>query len=139
MKFFIKLPMFIHMFLYRLTGGVIGSSFMGMDILLLTARGRRTGKIRRVVLSYIMDGKNYVITASNGGSDINPAWFWNLKDNPQAEIQVKNKKIKVDAKVAEPKKRNQLWKRLIKVYPGFKAYQKKTKRVIPMVILQPRR
>ncbi|MCH7641323.1 nitroreductase family deazaflavin-dependent oxidoreductase [Patescibacteria group bacterium] len=124
-------------FFYRLTNGKVGGTLGGLSLLLLTTVGRKTGRKRTVIISYIRDGKSYVITASAGGSDRNPAWFWNLKDNPSAEIQVKNKKIEVNAKVAEQNKRNQYWKRLIKVAPGFKAYQKKTKRLIPMVILQP--
>ena len=84
-------------FFYRLTNSKVGGTLGGLSLLLLTTVGRKTGRKRTVIISYIRDGKSYVITASAGGSDRNPAWFWNLKDNPSVEIQVKNKKIEVNA------------------------------------------
>lgn len=90
-----------------------------------------------MILAYIRDVENYVITASAAGSDKNPDWFFNLEANPDVEIQVKDKRINARANIADTKKRDQLWKRLTKVAPGYKAYEKRTKRIIPMVILHP--
>jgi deazaflavin-dependent oxidoreductase (nitroreductase family) len=84
-----------------------------------------------------MDGSAYVITASAGGADKNPGWFFNIRSNPQATIQVKDKHIKVMAEIAGQEKKSELWARLIEVAPNFAGYQKRTSREIPMVILHP--
>src|SRR5689334_571117 len=76
-------------FLYRKSGGRIGGKMRGGDVLLLTTTGRKTGKQRTVPLIYIMDGSAYVLTASIGGAPKHPGWFFNLRNNPQAVIQVK--------------------------------------------------
>ena len=80
---------------------------------------------------------DYVITASAGGADKHPGWFFNIRSNPQATIQVKDKHIKVTAEIAEPEKKSELWARLVEVAPNFAGYEKRTSREIPMVILHP--
>ena len=124
-------------FLYNVSGGRIGGKMGNVPVLLLTTTGRKTGKKRTLPLVYIMDGSAYVITASAGGADKNPGWFFNIRSNPQATIQVKDKHINVTAEVAEPEKKSELWARLIAVAPNFAGYQKRTSREIPMVILHP--
>jgi F420H(2)-dependent quinone reductase len=124
-------------FLYNVSGGRIGGKMGNVPVLLLTTTGRKTGKKRTLPLVYIMDGSAFVITASAGGADKNPGWFFNIRSNPQATIQVKDKHIKVTAEVAEPEKKSELWSRLVEVAPNFAGYQKRTSREIPMVILHP--
>lgn len=108
-----------------------------VPVLLLTTTGRKTGKQRTLPLVYIMDGSAYVITASAGGADKHPGWFFNIRSNPQATIQVKDKHITVMAEIAGPEKKPELWARLVEVAPNFAGYQKRTSREIPMVILHP--
>jgi deazaflavin-dependent oxidoreductase (nitroreductase family) len=124
-------------FLYRATGGRVGGKMNRGDVLLLTATGRKSGKQRTVPLMYIRDGSAYVITASAGGADRHPGWFFNVRSHPQATIQVKDKQIQVMAEVAGPEKKRELWARLVEVAPNFAGYQKRTSRDIPMVILYP--
>ena len=124
-------------FLYNVSGGRIGGKMGKLPILLLTTTGRKSGKQRTLPLSYIMDDEAYVITASAGGADKHPGWFFNIRSNPQATIQVKDKHIKVTAEVAEPEKKSELWSRIVEVAPNFAGYQKRTSREIPMVILHP--
>jgi F420H(2)-dependent quinone reductase len=124
-------------FLYRATGGRIGGKMGRVEVLLLTTTGRRSGKQRTVPLMYIRDGSAYVITASAGGADRHPGWFFNLRSHPQATIQVKDKQIRVTAEVVGPEKKPELWTRLVEVAPNFAGYQKRTSRDIPMVILHP--
>ncbi len=124
-------------FLYTSTGGRIGGKMNGGDVLLLTTTGRKSGKQRTIPLIYIRDGSAYVITASAGGADKHPGWFFNVRSNPQATIQVKDKRIQVMAEVAGPEKKPELWARLLEVAPAFAGYQKRTHREIPMVILNP--
>ena len=127
----------IMVFLYNVSGGRIGGKIGKVPVLLLTTMGRKSGKQRTLPLVYIMDGPAYVITASAGGADKNPGWFFNIRSNPQAAIQVKEKHIKVTAEIAGPEKKSELWARLVEVAPNFAGYEKRTSREIPMVILHP--
>lgn len=133
----LKLVMSLATFLYRISGGRIGGKMNGGDVLLLTTTGRKTGKQRTLPLIYIMDGPDYVLTASRGGAPKSPGWFFNLRDNPQAVIQVKDKQLNVTAEVANPEKKRELWTRLVASMPFYEEYQKKTTREIPMVLLHP--
>ena len=137
MKFIFRGILSLLNFLYTSTGGRIGGRMNGGDVLLLTTTGRKSGKRRTVPLIYIMDGSAYVITASMGGAAKNPAWFFNIRSNPQATIQVKDKRMNVMGEVAGPEKRGELWARLVAAMPFYADYQKRTSREIPMVILRP--
>lgn len=137
MKKLYSLVISLAIFLYRKSGGRLGGRMQGGDVLLLTTMGRRTGKQRTVPLIYIMDGSDYVLTASTGGAPKHPAWFFNLRANPQAVIQVKNRRFNVVAKVADKEKKRELWMRLVAAMPFYEAYQQKTTRDIPMLILHP--
>jgi deazaflavin-dependent oxidoreductase (nitroreductase family) len=108
-----------------------------MSVLLLTMTGRKSGKKRTVPLGSFRDGSDYVIIASYAGLPQKPAWFLNLKSNPEATIQVGRQKIRVKAETAHPEKRQELWARLLEIAPGYANYQKRTSREIPMVILHP--
>ncbi|HLI70751.1 MAG TPA: nitroreductase family deazaflavin-dependent oxidoreductase [Ktedonobacteraceae bacterium] len=137
MKFVFRAFLSLIVFFYTSTGGRIGGKTNGGDVLLLTTTGRKSGKKRTVPLIYIMDGPAYVITASAGGGDKNPGWFFNIRSNPRATIQVKDKRLDVAGEVAGSEKRAELWARLTAALPFYGDYQKRTKREIPMVILRP--
>src|SRR5436190_5371199 len=127
----------VMVFLYNVSGGRVGGKIGKLPVLLLTTTGRKTGKQRTLPLGYIMDDSDYVITASAGGADKHPGWFFNIQSNPQATIQVKDKHVKVTAEIAGKEKKSELWARLVEVAPNFAGYQKRTSREIPMVILHP--
>lgn len=138
MKLFLKLFLGFHIFVYRLTNGRIMGAMGAMKVLLLTTTGRKTGQKRTIPITYMLDEQNnYVITASNGGQSSHPGWFFNLKTNSQATLQIGNKQITAVAEIASPEKRNQLWPKLIHMAPGYAQYEKQTTREIPMVILKP--
>jgi deazaflavin-dependent oxidoreductase (nitroreductase family) len=122
---------------YRLTGGLLGGSMMGRPILLLTTTGRKTGAWRTAPLTYLEDGENLVVIASNGGNPQHPAWWLNLEQNPQAEVQIRREKKKVTAEEATGEERERLWRAAVDAYPGYEGYQKSTERQIPVVILRP--
>ncbi len=136
-RLFYKLIPLIHLFIYRLTHGRLGSEMRGFNVLLLTSVGRKTGKVHTNPLGYFMDGGNYVIIASNAGLDKHPAWYHNLKANPVTTIQVKDQAIKVKAETASASERQRLWAILMKTAPGYADYEKRTSREIPLVVLQP--
>ena len=137
MKLFLKLVLSIYIFLYRLTSGAIGGQMAGLKVLLLTTTGRKTGQLRTTPLGYFKQDNNFVIIASNGGADRNPAWFYNLKSNPQVTIQIGKQQLAAKAEPADSEKRQQLWTELVKRAPAYEHYMQRTKREIPMVILQP--
>ncbi len=123
---------------FRWTNGRAMSALRGMPILLLTTVGRKTGKSRTTPLMYIRDGERYVITASNSGRAVHPAWFHNLQASPQAQIEVPGKRLVVSAVVATQGERDRLWPQLVSKAPFFDGYQRNTPRLIPMVLLEPR-
>jgi deazaflavin-dependent oxidoreductase (nitroreductase family) len=137
MRLLIQFFIGLYTFLYRLSGGAIGGKMMGMPVLLLNSTGRKTGKQRTTPVSYFRDGDSYVVTASNGGADRHPGWFYNLRSNPEMTIQVMAENLKVVAEQASPEERSRLWAKLIQLAPGFAQYQQKSSREIPMFILRP--
>ena len=137
MKIFLKLALSIYVFLYRLSGGAIGGQMSGLKVLLLTTTGRKTGQRRTTPLGYFEQDGNFIIIASNAGADSNPAWFYNLKSNPQVTLQIGNRQMAAQAEQADTEKRKQLWTELIKMAPAYGQYTQRTKREIPMVILRP--
>lgn len=126
----------VHLLLYRLTGGILGH-WTVVTNLLLTTKGRRSGRERTVPLAYMADGKNFVVVASNGGADRHPAWWLNLERNPQATVQVGFRKVPVHATRASSEERERLWAQLKDVNPFYSVYEQITDREIPVVVLRP--
>lgn len=124
--------------MYRLTGGRLGGSFDGAPVLLLHHVGRRSGEPRVTPLLYLADGRDLVIVASMGGTPKNPAWFHNLVAAPDIEVEVGRDRRPVRAEVADAEERARLWPRVVELYPGYAAYQARTDREIPVVLLRPR-
>jgi F420H(2)-dependent quinone reductase len=127
----------IHTFVYRNTNGAIGGRMANSPVLLLTTKGRKTGKQRTVPLLYLADGDNVVLVASNGGATKHPTWWLNLQSNPEAQIQVKGVKQRVRAEKGSAEEKQRLWPLLTAMYAGYERYQEITNRDIPVVILRP--
>jgi len=122
--------------LYRLTGGRIARLYKA-EVLLLTTRGRRSGKARTVLLQFFRDGANWVIVAANSGRSSHPSWFYNLKAIPTARVQVMDCTLQVRAKELSTDETIAFWPRILRVAPGYARYQKATSRTIPLVRLVP--
>jgi deazaflavin-dependent oxidoreductase (nitroreductase family) len=75
--------------------------------------------------------------ASKGGSDAPPAWYLNLSENPEVEVQVKGDRFKARARTASTEEKPELWKNMTSEWPDYDAYQQKTEREIPIVVLEP--
>ncbi len=126
-----------HIFWYRASGGLIGSRFGKISMLLLTTKGRKSGRPWTTPLSYLRDGDNMVVVASFGGSPAHPAWYLNLQANPAAHVQAGPRRMQVSAETANSEERMRLWPKVVEMYSGYEGYQKRTSREIPLVILKP--
>ena len=126
-----------HTALYRATGGIVGAHAAGLCGLLLTTTGRRSGEPRTVALTYVPDGDDYVVVASNGGADRHPAWWLNLERTPRATVQVGRTVVPVVAHAADPHERARLWPKLTAANPFYARYEQLTERPIPVVVLRP--
>ncbi|WP_166355336.1 nitroreductase family deazaflavin-dependent oxidoreductase [Phytoactinopolyspora limicola] len=126
----------LHSWLYRLTGGRVGRRLVNNDMLLLTTRGRTTGKPHTVPLLYLLDGDTPVVIASWGGRPEHPEWFKNLQVEPSALVQVRSKVWRVRARVADADERAAWWPRVLAAYHGYRTYELNTDRVIPVVFLE---
>jgi F420H(2)-dependent quinone reductase len=127
----------VHRFFYRLTGGAIGGKMQRNPVLLLTTTSRKSGKERTIALSYFPDGDDLVVVASNGGQDVDPAWWTNLKANPRATVQLGSRKLAINAEQAPPQDRERLWSVITRQDPTYAGYAKLTSREIPVVVLRP--
>ena len=125
----------LHTALYRLTKGRLGKRLVNNDMLLLTTVGRVTGKPHTVPLLYLNSGGVLVVIASWGGRDRHPEWYSNLIDNPVADVQIEGHRFSIRASVADPEQRARLWPQVLAAYDGYREYQNKTDREIPIVLL----
>ena len=108
-------------------------------MLLLDHVGAKSGTKRTAPLLYVKDGENVAIIASKGGYPKNPAWFYNLKANPDTTVQIGSERRAVHARVAEPEERERLWAEAVGVWNGYEDYAAHSKgREIPIVVLEPR-
>ena len=128
-----------HTVVYRATGGLVGHRFPGTPpMLLLDHVGAKSGTKRTTPLVYVGDGDNVVLVASKGGHPRNPAWFHNLRANPDTTVQIGRERRDVHAHVANATERRRLWPKALKTYSGYAGYQQRTDRQIPLVVLEPR-
>ncbi len=122
---------------FRSNHGRVGGQFEGAPLVILHSVGARSGDPRTNIMMYRPDGKRYLIFASKAGADDNPAWYWNLKANPDARIEVGDEIVDVHAAELDRAERDQKYAEQAAEYPGFADYESKTSRVIPVVALTP--
>jgi deazaflavin-dependent oxidoreductase (nitroreductase family) len=129
----------VHRGLLAVTGGRFGWSVAGMPALELTTTGRRSGQPRTVWLtSPVQEGTTLVVVASRGGEDQAPAWYLNLVDQPEVRVRLRGKEFEPRrARTATAEERARLWPLVVAGYRGYAAYQNKTDREIPLVLLDP--
>ena len=129
----------IHRTVMKISGGKLGWEGMKMPVIELTTTGRKSGQPRTVMLtSPIQEGSTVVIVASRGGDDKHPAWFLNLRDNPDVQVAMKGQpKQPMRAHVATAEERARLWPLVTSDHKNYAGYQKKTAREIPLVLLEP--
>ena len=125
-----------HVRRYRETDGEEGHDWQGTTTLILTTTGRRSGEQRSTPLIYQQAGDAYAIVASNGGA-APPAWFLNLLENPEVDVQVKGDRFSAKARVATAEEKPELWRTMVAAWPQYDEYQAKADREIPVVLLEP--
>ncbi|NKQ55412.1 nitroreductase family deazaflavin-dependent oxidoreductase [Amycolatopsis sp. K13G38] len=122
---------------YLASGGTEGHESDGVRTLVLVTTGRKTGVPRRTCLIYGTAGDDYVVVASKGGADEDPAWFKNLHAEPSVGMQVGTRRFTGRARVASLDERERLWPQMARIFPLYDEYAQKTSRVIPIVLLTP--
>jgi deazaflavin-dependent oxidoreductase (nitroreductase family) len=122
------------------SNGKKGHRWSGTDTLLITTRGRKSGKLRRTALIYGKDDDRYVVVGSNGGKPHHPLWYLNLVDEPRVEVQVGPTVFDARARTATGAERTALWKLMAAIFPEYDRMQPraaKAGREIPVVVIEP--
>jgi deazaflavin-dependent oxidoreductase (nitroreductase family) len=130
----------VHRVLLKVSGGRAGWQVSSMPVLELTTTGRKSGQPRSVMLtSPVQDGSTLVVVASRGGDDTHPAWFLNLRDDPNVQVALQGgPKQAMLARIASADERGTLWPRVIADHRNYAGYQARTSREIPLVLLEPK-
>jgi deazaflavin-dependent oxidoreductase (nitroreductase family) len=127
-----------HVRSYRETEGEVGHDWRkGSSVLLLTTTGRRSGEPRATPLIYGRRGDDYLVVASKGGSPEPPAWYVNLREQPDVEVQVLGDRFPARARTATAEEKPELWQEMVRHWPDYDSYQRRTDREIPVVVLEP--
>ncbi|MFI1920126.1 nitroreductase/quinone reductase family protein [Nocardia sp. NPDC020380] len=130
----------VHRSLLGVSGGKLGNSFSGMPSLELTTIGRKSGRPHSVMLTApLVEGDTIVVVASRGGDPIHPAWYLNLRDQPEVDVSFRSgPRRPMTARTASPEERAELWPKVTAKYNVYAGYQQRTTREIPLVLLTPR-
>lgn len=124
---------------FRANGGKVGGPFEGANMVLLHTTGAKSGQPRVTPLVYRPIGDDLAIFASAAGADSHPAWFHNLKANPDVTIELGTETLPAVPREADGAERDQIWEAQKADAPGFAEYEAKTDRTIPVVLLTPQR
>jgi F420H(2)-dependent quinone reductase len=131
----------LHRAVVSMSGGRVGTKFRGQPLILLTTTGRKTGKARTWPLVGLPieeqdRARGWVVAGSNGGHDAHPAWYLNLRANPEAVVREGTQEASVRARDATPAERAEHWPRFVDVLDTYAEYQEATDRAIPVVLLE---
>lgn len=122
---------------YRASRGRVGGQMGKARLCILHTVGRKSGKPRETPLFYLADGDKVVLVASAGGRETAPAWFHNLRAMDAAEVEILGRRTRMTPLVASGEERAQYWSRVNEIYPDYDAYQERTDREIPVVVMSP--
>jgi deazaflavin-dependent oxidoreductase (nitroreductase family) len=124
--------------LYERTGGAEGNTLQGKPVIILTTKGRKSGKVRKTPLMRVEDGGRYAVIASLGGAPKHPVWYLNLVESSEVTLQDGPRVMELRAREAQGDERERWWKRAAEAWPAYDEYQQKTDRKIPVIVLDPR-
>jgi F420H(2)-dependent quinone reductase len=123
---------------YESSGGTRGTTLMGKPVVVLTTKGAKTGKIRKTPLMRVESGGEYAVVASLGGAPKHPVWYYNVKSNPEVELQDGPEKQDMVAREVTGDEKARWWEIAVDAFPNYADYQKKTDREIPVFVLSPK-
>lgn len=132
-----RLAIRLHRVVYRLTGGRVAGRLGHVEQVLLTTTGRTTGRPRTTPLAVTVVDDRLVLIASDGGADRDPGWYRNLVAHPDVVVQRGVARRPLRARTASGAERAELWSAAVANYAGYAAYQRRTDRQIPVVVLTP--
>ena len=133
----IKIASQTHQIFYRILRGRMVGHLGEAQFLLLTTRGRKSGRRHTVPLLYVMDNGSYALVGSYGGNPRDPDWVLNIRSQPQVSINLRGAKVAATARIASEPERQRLWPEFVSVFPNYDHYQGKTERRIPIVLIEP--
>ena len=122
---------------YEASGGKEGGTLEGKPVVILTTRGRHSGKLRKAALMRVEDDGRYAVVASMGGAPTHPVWFLNLEADPNVTLQDGAKVMDMRAHTATGDEKREWWAHATEVWPAYDTYQTRTDREIPIVVLEP--
>ncbi|MFI6923236.1 nitroreductase family deazaflavin-dependent oxidoreductase [Nonomuraea spiralis] len=125
-----------HVQRYQATDGAEGHDWNNTTVLLLTTKGRNSGKSYTTPLIYQRFGDVFLVVASKGGDPEHPQWYKNLVAHPDVEVQVKGDKFQARARTASEDEKPEMWRTMTRTWPDYDDYQTKTDRPIPVVVLE---
>ncbi|MFI6048314.1 nitroreductase family deazaflavin-dependent oxidoreductase [Nocardia sp. NPDC051321] len=123
---------------YENSGGTEGTTHEGKPVILLTTKGAKSGKLRKIPLMRVEHNGEYAVVASLGGAPKNPVWYYNMKAEPHVELRDGTVNKDYTAREVFGDERQLWWDRAIEVWPDYIEYTKKTDRTIPLFVLTPR-
>lgn len=126
--------------LLKLTmGKYAASEILGWNIVQLTTIGAKTGRPRTMPLVALFDGEKIALIASSLGRERHPGWYYNLKKNPECDVQWKSRSSKYIAREVEGNEREKYWQLALSYYAGYEKYKERAGRKIPVMVLEPKR
>lgn len=123
--------------LYESSGGTKGTTLRGMPVVVVTMLGAKSGKVRKIPVMRVEHDGVYAVVASLGGAPEHPVWYHNLLAHPVVELQDGPAKADYAVREVEGAERDLWWERAVAAYPDYAAYQTRTSRVIPVLVLEP--
>jgi deazaflavin-dependent oxidoreductase (nitroreductase family) len=123
--------------LYESSGGTDGTLLRGMPVVILTNRGAKSGRVRKTPLMRVEHEGRYAVVASQGGSHEHPSWYFNVLADPHVELQDGPVRQDMIARELDGDERAQWWRRAVAAFPPYREYQAKTRRTIPVFVLEP--
>ncbi|MEW2515968.1 nitroreductase family deazaflavin-dependent oxidoreductase [Streptomyces sp. NPDC046870] len=123
--------------LFESSNGAEGNTIAGRPVVVLTMRGKKTGKIRKTPVMRVENAGRYALVASMGGAPRHPAWYHNVMSHPRVELQDGPRRREYLAHEAEGRERDEWWKRAVEAFPDYAEYQRSTDRLIPVLVLEP--
>jgi len=123
--------------LYEGSGGTEGTTLRGLPVVILTSRGARSGSLRKTPLMRVEHEGRYAVVASRGGAPTHPVWYFNLLADPHVELQDGPLRQDMVAREVTGEEKALWWERAVAAFPDYAAYQRRTDREIPVLVLEP--